>query len=373
MDRLSSRAVVAALIVLSASRAQAQQKYLLSPFASINRSLDGSPLLMGAELTSYGSRLGGILGMRFSGAYDMRALTSSGTSTTSERGWAGDVDGVISPSRLPVIGPLLGGFIPTVFAGFGVEGLRRADGTGGQGFVTSYGAGVTRTIGNVLSFDTEARRRTPVGVGGSSGPNETPIVRQGWEYRIGLSIGFGGKPAPRGIPGITVPRASRVSITELPATTSAAAVISTADGFLGTRYSYGGSSPQTGFDCSGFVQYVYRQNGLTLPRTSRQQATAGQSLPTKLENLRAGDLLFFSQKGDVVDHVAIYAGNDRILHSSSSGGGVRYDDLMTARGQWFRNRLVAVRRVFGDGQPFVAPNVAQLDQKLDPPDAAPKP
>jgi cell wall-associated NlpC family hydrolase len=164
-----------------------------------------------------------------------------------------------------------------------------------------------------------------------------------------------------------------VSITELPATTSAAAVISTADGFLGTRYSYGGSSPQTGFDCSGFVQYVYRQNGLTLPRTSRQQATAGQSLPTKLENLRAGDLLFFSQKGDVVDHVAIYAGNDRILHSSSSGGGVRYDDLMTARGQWFRNRLVAVRRVFGDGQPFVAPNVAQLDQKLDPPDAAPKP
>jgi cell wall-associated NlpC family hydrolase len=121
------------------------------------------------------------------------------------------------------------------------------------------------------------------------------------------------------------------------------------------------------------VQYVYRQYGLTLPRTSRQQATAGQSLPTKLENLRAGDLLFFSQKGDVVDHVAIYAGNDRILHSSSSGGGVRYDDLMTARGQWFRNRLVAVRRVFGDGQPFVAPNVAQLDQKLDPPDAAPKP
>jgi hypothetical protein len=96
----------------------------------------------------------------------------------------------------------------------------------------------------------------------------------------------------------------------------------------------------------------------------------------KLNGVRAGDLLFFSQHGDVVDHVAIYAGNDRILHSTSSGGGVRYDDLSSARGKWFRDRLVAARRVLGDGATLVDPFViAQLDQntKLDPPDGAPRP
>jgi hypothetical protein len=101
-------------------------------------------------------------------------------------------------------------------------------------------------------------------------------------------------------------------------------------------------------------------------------------LPAKLDGLRAGDLLFFSQNGDIVDHVAIYAGHDRILHSSSSGGGVRYDELGTARGRWFASRLVAARRVLGDGAPFVAPVIAsqldaKADVKLDPPDAAPKP
>jgi cell wall-associated NlpC family hydrolase len=151
-------------------------------------------------------------------------------------------------------------------------------------------------------------------------------------------------------------------------------VLSTGDSYLGTRYLYGGSSPQNGFDCSGFVQYVFRQNGVTLPRTSRQQATAGRSLSSKLDGVRAGDLLFFSQNGNVIDHVAIYAGNDRILHSTSSGGGVRYDDLTTARGKWFTDRVVAVRRVLGDGQPFIDPTIAsQLTPALDPPDKAPKP
>ena len=153
-------------------------------------------------------------------------------------------------------------------------------------------------------------------------------------------------------------------------------MISTGDDYVGTRYLFGGATPQSGFDCSGFVQYVYRRNGVTLPRTSRLQSAAGKSLAAKLEGLRAGDLLFFSQRGDVVDHVAIYAGKDRILHSTSSGGGVRYDDLGSARGRWFAGRLVAARRVLGDGATFVDPGfVAQLDASpaLDPPDKAPKP
>jgi len=378
MHRLPVRPVVAALIGLTVSRAHAQSRFELSPFASRNGSLEGSPTLLGAALTSYSGRLAGIFGLRFGGAYDIRSLTSSNTTTDAERGWVADADAVISPARFPVIGPLLGGFLPTFFSGIGVEGLRRTDGTGGQSVVGSYGIGVARTLGPI-AFETEARHRTPINWTGS--PNDgsasalVPTTRTGWEYRIGFSIGFGGKTTPRGIPSLPIPVGVGSSHRNEPVpTASATAVITTGDGYLGTRYTYGGSTPQSGFDCSGFVQFVYSRNGVTLPRTSRQQATAGKSLAAKLDGLRAGDLLFFSQSGDGVDHVAIYAGNDRILHSTSSGGGVRYDDLDTPRGKWFRDRLVAARRVLGDGATFVDPfAVTQLDSKLDPPDRAPRP
>ncbi len=376
MHRLPVRTVVTALVGLVVSRAQAQSRFELSPFASRNSSLEGSPTLLGAALTSYGGRLGGIFGLRFGGAYDVRSLTSSSTNTDTERGWVADADAVLSPARFPVIGPLLGGFLPTFFSGIGVEGLRRTNGTGGQSVVGSYGLGVARTLGSI-AFETEARHRTPINWSGSSsdGSVALPTTRTGWEYRIGFSIGFGGKTKPRGLPSLPIPVAAGSSHRSEPVpTATATAVITTGDGYLGTRYTYGGSTPQSGFDCSGFVQFVYGRNGVTLPRTSRQQATAGKSLAAKLDGLRAGDLLFFSQSGDGVNHVAIYAGNDRILHSTSSGGGVRYDDLDSPRGKWFRDRLVAARRVLGDGATFVDPTVvAQLNQKLDPPDGAPKP
>jgi cell wall-associated NlpC family hydrolase len=369
--------IVLALTAVCASNATAQSRYELSPFASLNGSLDGTPTLVGATLTSYSGRLGGIFGMRFGGGYDIRALTSSADATSTERGWVADADAVISPARLPVIGPLLGGFLPTVFTGFGAEGIRRTDGTGGQGFVTSYGAGVSRTLGGLFSVETEARRRIPVSWSSSSN-DENAITRRGWEYRLGISIGFGGRSTPRGggVPSIPFPTGRTSSRSEPAPTASASAVISAGNEYLGTRYLYGGATPQSGFDCSGFVQYVYRKNGVTLPRTSRLQSTAGKSLAAKLDGLRAGDLLFFSQRGGVVDHVAIYAGNDKILHSTSSGGGVRYDDLSSARGRWFVDRMVAARRVLGDGAAFVDPTVvAQVDGTvtLDPPDRAPKP
>ena len=200
-------AVVAGVSSLPIATASAQSRYELSPFASRNGSLDGSPILVGAGLTAYGRSLGGILGMRFGGAYDIRSFAGGSSTTDSERGWVADADAVISPARFPVIGPLLGGFLPTVFSGIGVEGLRRTDGTGGQSVVTSYGAGVSRTLGG-FAFETEARRRIPVSLGGSSA--ETPIAKRGWEYRIGVSIGFGGKSTPRGgLPPVPFPTTSR--------------------------------------------------------------------------------------------------------------------------------------------------------------------
>ena len=126
---------------------------------------------------------------------------------------------------------------------------------------------------------------------------------------------------------------------------SAARVLTTAKRYVGTRYRYGGESPLSGFDCSGFVQYVFGRNGVTLPRTSRLQASAGKSLRRGVESLQPGDLLLFASTGRGVNHVAIYVGDKRILHSSAGAGGVVYDDLDSPRGKWYLKRHVASRRV----------------------------
>jgi cell wall-associated NlpC family hydrolase len=126
---------------------------------------------------------------------------------------------------------------------------------------------------------------------------------------------------------------------------SAAQVLATADRYVGTRYRYGGESPAEGFDCSGFVQYVYGRNGVELPRTSSLQASAGRPASGELTGLQPGDLLFFAASGRRVDHVAIYAGEGRIIHAASGAGSVRYDDLDTDRGEWLLRRFVTSRRV----------------------------
>jgi cell wall-associated NlpC family hydrolase len=170
------------------------------------------------------------------------------------------------------------------------------------------------------------------------------------QIRVGTTVGPLAVVATLGGRGVTVratPRGSRHSpAARLPRATSASAarVLATADRYLGTRYRYGGQSP-AGFDCSGFVQYVFRRNGVDLPRTSRQQATAGRALAARVDSLKPGDLMLFSSKGVRIDHVAIYVGNNRMLHSSAGAGKVVYDDLTTARGKWYLARHVASRRV----------------------------
>ena len=129
------------------------------------------------------------------------------------------------------------------------------------------------------------------------------------------------------------------------ASASAGRILATADRYVGRKYVYGGETPAVGFDCSGFVQYVFGRHGVALPRTSRQQAGVGRALSRAVASLKPGDLMLFSSKGGRVDHVAIYAGNNRILHSSAGAGGVVYDDLSTSRGKWYLARHVASRRV----------------------------
>lgn len=167
------------------------------------------------------------------------------------------------------------------------------------------------------------------------------------------------------------PAASRGGVSPAP---SAPRVIATAEDYLGIPYKWGGTSPRTGFDCSGYVRYVFAQQGVQLPRTSREQAGAGQRVSPRVSALRQGDLVMFAEKTRI-SHVAIYAGGGRIIHSSSSGGGVRYDDLSTRRGQWFEQHLVAARRLAVDGRSLVQALelLTRPDMPLDPPDHAPAP
>jgi cell wall-associated NlpC family hydrolase len=127
------------------------------------------------------------------------------------------------------------------------------------------------------------------------------------------------------------------------------------------------------------VQYVFARNAVRLPRTSRQQAKVGVALPRSWRSLSPGDLVMFAQRGEPISHVAIYAGRNRIIHATSSGGSVRYDDLSTRRGQWFLEHMVAARRVAPDGRGLMLDLVQLLDAKsladtaLDIGDLAPRP
>jgi len=138
---------------------------------------------------------------------------------------------------------------------------------------------------------------------------------------------------------------TRARIPSSPAPSAAASsLLKTAESYRGIKYVWGGNTPSQGFDCSGFTKYIFAKHGVGLPRTSREQSRVGAPITADFRALRPGDLMFFAEPGEAISHVAIYAGNGWIIHSSSSNGGVGYTDLNTG-GDWFVAYFVAARRV----------------------------
>jgi hypothetical protein len=118
-------------------------------------------------------------------------------------------------------------------------------------------------------------------------------------------------------------------------------LLSTAIHFVGTPYRFGGADPGGGFDCSGFVYYVFAQQGVWVPRTVADLADAGTRV--KHAEVRPGDLLFFRTSGRGPTHVGIALGPDRFVHAPNSRGEVRIEPL--ARRYW-SERFLEARRVF---------------------------
>ena len=117
------------------------------------------------------------------------------------------------------------------------------------------------------------------------------------------------------------------------------ALVQTAREFIGVPYLWGGTSPETGFDCSGLTMTVYQLNGLDLPRHSATQYDAGNSIDKK--NLQKGDLVFFATNSDgKVSHVGIYIGNGRFIHAPSRGKNIRIESMSC---NFFARRFVGAR------------------------------
>jgi cell wall-associated NlpC family hydrolase len=118
-------------------------------------------------------------------------------------------------------------------------------------------------------------------------------------------------------------------------------VIATGEQFLGVRYQFGVKSGRTdAFDCSSFTQYVFRQNGINLPRSSIQQANVG--IVVSKNQLKPGDLVFSDTNRDgIINHVSIYMGNGKLLHTYRVGIGVTISNF--AGSTWDRTFITARR------------------------------
>jgi hypothetical protein len=129
----------------------------------------------------------------------------------------------------------------------------------------------------------------------------------------------------------------------------ALAAVAEARKYLGTPYQWGGSTPKTGFDCSGLVQWAYAKGGIRIPRTSEEQILASNGTPVNRADLEPGDLVFFRNSAGDVHHVGISLGGDQFINAPHTGARVRINSL---KEPYFAGEFAGGRRfdVVADGE-----------------------
>ncbi len=180
-----------------------------------------------------------------------------------------------------------------------------------QGYTTYYG---TYTTSAVKNFQKQNRLK----VTGVADKNTLKLIKQKSAAKATVAKKAPAKTAP----------VKKATVTTFN--------VNAAKKLQGIRYTYGGTSPQTGFDCSGFVTYVMKQQGVNLPRRSQDMYNVGQ----KVTSLQPGDLVFYNTSGKGVSHVAIYIGNGQMIHSASKN--VQVDNMSSS---YWKNRYLGAKRV----------------------------
>jgi len=160
-----------------------------------------------------------------------------------------------------------------------------------------------------------------------------------------------GNPRPRPFPGAPPPPETtpsppaEPSVVVSPAPVASSAIIDTAMKLRGVPYRNGGSDP-SGFDCSGFVQWVFARIGVLLPREVREQYRTGQKIG--LREVRPGDLVFFETVSRGASHVGLVIGADQFVHAPSSTGVVRVERFTAS---YWAKRFIGARRIAIDSSP----------------------
>lgn len=156
-------------------------------------------------------------------------------------------------------------------------------------------------------------------------------VNRGW-YRVTYN-GVQGYISPDYVEVVPVTQTPQSTVTSV-----TSSIVDYAKQFIGTPYVYGGSSP-SGFDCSGYTSYVYKQFGITLPRTSSSQYNYVAKVSRN--ELKPGDLVFFGSGS--VSHVGMYIGNNQFIHSPSSGKTVCIESMGSS---YYTRNYIGAGRVF---------------------------
>jgi cell wall-associated NlpC family hydrolase len=139
---------------------------------------------------------------------------------------------------------------------------------------------------------------------------------------------------------------------------------------IGLRYRFGGNTPESGLDCSGFVRYVFNDTfGFLLPRRAVEMSRVGTSVD--MAELRPGDLVFFNTMRHTFSHVGIYIGDNKFVHAPSTGSKIRVDDMTAS---YWVTRYNGARRIDGNASSIKdgADNFVEQLKRIDP-NAAGKP
>ncbi len=357
-----SSALGAAAVTATVAAADAQQPDVtLNPFVTFLPGGAGPMTGLALMLTGgpFSLRAGGHISLQDRGVLP-------GGSAASMRPWGADADAISYLETYRYGNRAVA--TPYVFAGVSTAAVDSASTRiRQQGW--SYGGGVAVPLFSAIGVFGELRWRMSryVWPNARNAPPSTSEVRLGATFHIG-SGGESGHAVP-----VISGEDGTVSLEGSSA--SALRVLSAAQELVGTPYRRGGTSPSSGFDASGFVRFVFARFGVMLPRASRDQARVGQRVQPDLHVIAPGDLVMFKDDGGI-NHVAIYVGGSKIIHSTETGGGVRYDDLTSDRGRWFLDHMVAARRVQPDVRGLLLDLArgysTQLTNDEDGPDHAPR-